>query len=204
MSLVSTLARLEAMEMSRAVPVTAFRHRHLSDRPLVIVPLTMAGEAGAPMAAMVGTSRTRSAMLVVAQPRNRDQRFAFAAQLGRIVMDYIDSCRVHRREIARGRSEMSSVYTDAPQLLVPNDGGIKALADLGRMCRFRSTSGPYPVSSVVPQLGVWLTFLADQAEQAGTALLLPVTDLLSEHWATGQSMLENQNLSSLMAWIDPP
>ena len=204
MSLVSMLARLEAMESSRAVLLTAFRHRHLSDRPLVIVPLTMAGEAGAPMAAMLGTSRTRPQLLVVSQPRNRDQRFAFAAELGRIVMDYVDSCRSQRRSAAGTRGTARSRYTNAPQMLVPNRSGIKALSNLGRMCRFRSTTGPYPVSPAVPQLGAWLTFFADHAEQAGTAMLLPVTDLLSEHWATGQSMLENQNLPSLLAWIDPP
>ena len=35
-------------------------------------------------------------------------------------------------------------------------------------------------------------------------MLLPVTAMLVEHWATGQSTLEDQNLVSLMAWIAPP
>ncbi|MFF6961674.1 hypothetical protein [Streptomyces sp. NPDC008317] len=199
MSMLSALARAEAMEAMEAVPLTAFRHRRLSDRPLVIVPLTMAGEAGAPLAAIAGTSRRSPTLLVVPQPRNRDHRFAFAAGLGQIVTQYIDSFRQDRRgEGAKSR------YTDAPQILLPNPGGIKALADLGRMCRFRSTSGPYAVPQVVPEFGRWLTFLVEQAEQAGTSVLLPVTGLLAEHWATGQSSLEDQNLASLMAWIAPP
>ncbi|MFF3336420.1 hypothetical protein ACFYWX_44190 [Streptomyces sp. NPDC002888] len=197
--MLSALAQVEAMETMTAVRRTEFRHRRLSGRPLVIIPLMMAGEAGAPLAAMVGTAKRDMTLLVVPQPRNRDQRFAFAADLGRIVMGYIDSCRQDRR----GNSDRSH-YSDAPQILVPNHGGVKALADLGRMCRFRSTSGPYAVPDVVPEFGMWLTFLVDTAEQAGTSLLLPVTLMLTEHWATGQSTLEDQNLASLMAWIAPP
>ncbi|GAA1937218.1 hypothetical protein [Amycolatopsis minnesotensis] len=203
MSRVSALAHVEAMESMTAMPLTRFRHRRLSDRPLVVVPLTMAGEAGAPLAVLVGDSRRRRTLLVVDQPRNRDQRFAFAADLGRIVLDYLDFCRGNREDLSRG-DERRTRYTTAPQLLVPNTGGIKALGDLGRMCRFRRTTGPYPVPEVVPELGKWLTFFVDTAEQAGTSMLLPVTGLLSEHWATGQSSLEDQNLASLMAWISPP
>ncbi|MEU3411307.1 hypothetical protein ABZ760_08545 [Streptomyces sp. NPDC006658] len=198
-STLSALAHVQAMESMQAVPLTEFRHRHLSARPLVIIPLAMAGEAGAPLAAMVGSAKRSGTLLIVAQPRNRDQRFAFAADLGRIVMDYIDSFRQDRR----GDGERSR-YTDAPQILVPNPGGVKALADLGRMCRFRATSGPYAVPDVVPEFGMWLTFLVERAEQAGTSVLLPVTAMLTEHWATGQSTLEDQNLASLMAWIAPP
>ncbi|MCZ4508159.1 hypothetical protein O3Q52_08075 [Streptomyces sp. ActVer] len=199
MSTLSALAHVQAMETMQAMPRTEFRHRHLSGRPLVVIPLAMAGEAGAPLAAMVGSAKRNGTLLVVAQPRNRDQRFAFAADLGRIVMDYINSFRQDRR----GEGERSR-YTDVPQILVPNTGGVKALADLGRMCRFRATSGPYAVPDVVPEFGMWLTFLVDRAEQAGTSMLLPVTAMLTEHWATGQSTLEDQNLASLMAWIAPP
>jgi hypothetical protein len=204
MSRVSALAHLEAMEAMTAMPLTRFRHRHLSNRPLVVIPLTMAGEAGTPLAVLVGESRRSPTLLVVDQPRNRDQRFAFAAEFGRIVMDYIDSCRQDRLEIPSRSEERRSRYTSAPQILVPNPGGFRALSDLGRMCRFRRTTGPYPVPAVVPELGKWLTFLVETAEQAGTSMLLPMTGLLGEHWATGQSALEDQNLASVMAWIAPP
>lgn len=204
MSMVSALTRLEAMERSTAVPLTRFRHHHLSDRPLVVVPLTMAGEAGTPLAAMVGDTRRSPTLLVVGQPRDRNQRFAFAAELGRILRDYIDSCRLDRRETTTRNKESRSRYTQAPQILVPNPGGIDALADLGRICRYRRTEGPYRVPAGVPELGMWLTFLAESAEQAGTSMLLSATDLLAAHWATGQSALEDRNLASLMAWIARP
>ncbi|MEV6338719.1 hypothetical protein AB0M12_28855 [Nocardia vinacea] len=204
MSRVSALARLEAMDAKRAVPITKFRHRRLSQRPLVVVPLSMAGEAGAPLAAIVGEARQAPTLLVVGQPRDRVQRFVFAADLGRKVMGHIDSCRIDRSDIPTKSGEARSFYTDAPQILVPNRGGIKFLADLGRACRFRETTGDYPVPEGVPEFGRWLTFLADSAEQAGTSMLMAATDLLAEHWATGQSGLEDQNLAALMAWIAPP
>ena len=48
------------------------------------------GEANAPLAAMVGDDPDSRSLLVVYQPRNRDQRFAFAAELAEIVLGYLD------------------------------------------------------------------------------------------------------------------
>jgi hypothetical protein len=206
MSLVSTLARAEAMITHKAQPIASFRHRHLSDRPLVLIPLMMAGEAAAPLAVMLGTSKYGGGqILTVPQPRNRDQRFAFAADLGRIVMDYIDSFRADRVESSSGgEGEAASRFSDAPQILVPNRGGITAVRHLGRMTRFRQVDGPSPVDAVVPEAGFWFTVMAERAEYAGSSLLIAMTDLLSELWATGQSSMEDQNLASLIGWIDPP
>ena len=204
MTLVSTLARAEAMVTQQALPIAAFRHRHLSDRPLVMIPLLMAGEAAAPLGMMVGSSKYNdSQILTVPQPRNRDQRFDFAARLGRIVMDYIDSFRTDRVEGAGGDGEAASRFSDAPQILVPNRGGITAVWHLGRMTRFRRADGSSPVDPVVPEAGFWFTALAERAEYAGSCLLIAMTDLLSELWATGQSPMEDQNLASLVGWIDP-
>ncbi|MFX0578747.1 hypothetical protein [Nocardia nepalensis] len=204
MSKVSALARLEAMESMRAVPITKFRHRRLSAKPLVVIPLVMAGEAGSPLAVMVGSAKRSARLIIVGQPRNPDQRFIFAAEFGSVVMKYINEFRTNRREIRTKGGGSRSQFVAAPQILVPNRGGIQALKDLGRTCRFRKTTGDYPVPAVVPELGTWLTALTDSAEQAGTSMLLAVTDLLTEHWATGQSTFEDQNLASVMAWIAPP
>lgn len=91
MSLIATLARLEAVSTGRAQPAATVRHRHLSEHPLVFVPLTTAGEAGAPLGALVGTDRDAPRLLVVPQPRDRDLRFAFLAELADVVLPYLDS-----------------------------------------------------------------------------------------------------------------
>ena len=56
----------------------------------------------------------------------------------------------------------------------------------------------------MPALGKWLTFLADSADHPGSALLADLTSLLAEHWASGQSPLEDSSLAAQLAWIDPP
>ena len=92
---------------------------------------------------------------------------------------------------------------DAPQLLVPNPNAAAFLRLLGRSTRLRRTDGEYAVRPTVPLLGRWLTHYAERAEVPGSVLLLPMTTALADHWATGQSDLEDANLAALLGWIDP-
>ncbi|MCH5671664.1 hypothetical protein [Streptomyces gilvus] len=218
MSLISTLSRLEAVRTGRAQPAATVRHRHLADRPLVFVPLTTAGEAGAPLGALVGTERDAPRLLVVPQPRDRDLRFAFLAELADAVLPYIDA---HAEDVeAAERTETDpetgkrvkvevELCADAPQLIVPSRAGIDFVRLLGRSMRFRRTAEqdpetPYPAPPRVPLLGRWLTHFGERARVPGSSLLLAMTDVLSRHWATGQSNLEDQHLGALLAWIAPP
>jgi hypothetical protein len=203
MSTLTALARAEAFAAGRAGPIATVRHLHVHDRPLVLIPLAMAGEANAPLAAMVGSARADPQLLVVAQPRNRDERFAFAARLGDIVRDYVESCTGVAEPIAvdRGR-DVRFRFVDAPQLWVPNTGGVDFLRLFGRSTRFRTVDGEYPVLPSVPLLGRWLTFFANSAEVPGACLLLNAVQALGLHWATGQSSAEDAQLATLLAWID--
>jgi hypothetical protein len=198
MSTLTSLARARAFELERAVPIAVCRHVHISARPLVFVPLSMAGEANAPLACLVGSSPTDPSLLVVAQPRNRDLRFAFAAALATIVLDYVDTFTVSM-ELDRDRG----TFTDAPQVLVANPAGVAFTRLLGRSTRFRRSDGPYPVDANVPLLGRWLTHFAEQTERPGSSIMLAMTTVLAEHWATGQSAMEDANLAALMGWIAP-
>ncbi|PTA44514.1 hypothetical protein [Micromonospora sp. RP3T] len=205
MSTLRALARAQAVAAGRAQPVATVRHLHLSDRPLVLVPLALAGEANAPLAVLVGAAPDEARLLVVPQPRNRDQRFAFAAELAGIVLPYLDSFRGVTEAVAvdRGR-DVRHRYVDAPQLLVPNPAGITFLRLFGRSTRFRRPDGDHPVYPSVPLLGRWLTFFAERAEQPGSAALLAMTDALTLHWATGQSAVEDLHLPAVLGWLDPP
>ncbi|MEU0146429.1 hypothetical protein ABZ119_10780 [Streptomyces sp. NPDC006288] len=218
MSLITTLARLEAVDSGRAQPLATVRHRHLTDGPLVLVPLTTAGEAGAPLGALVGTDRTAPRLLVVPQPRDRDLRFAFLAELAEAVLPHIESYAdvVETAERAETDPETGKkvkveveLCTDAAQLVVPGRAGIDFVRLLGRSMRFRRTveddpDTPYPAPARVPLLGRWLTHYGERARVPGSSLLLAVTDLVNRHWATGQSSLEDQHLGALLAWVDPP
>ncbi|MFH9799312.1 hypothetical protein [Streptomyces virginiae] len=217
MPLLSTLARLEAVRAGRAQPLATVRHRHLSENPLVFVPLTTAGEAGAPLGAMVGTDPNEPRVFVIPQPRDRDLRWAFLADLGVHVLAHIDAYAdavepAERSETDPETGKRVKVETelcvDAPQLIVPSRAGIEYVRLLGRSMRFRRTAeedpdNPYPAPSRVPLLGRWFTHLGERARVPGSSMLLSATDLLSRHWATGQSNLEDQHLGALLAWIAP-
>lgn len=206
MSALTALARVQAVAAGRAQPVATVRHVHVHHRPLILVPLVLAGEANAPLAALVGTERDAPQLLVVPQPRNRDQRFAFAAELAGAVVSYVEGFAagpVEQVPIERGK-ETRDRFTDAPQILVPNPAGIAFLRLFGRSTRFRRADGEYAVEPRVPVLGRWLTFLAERAEHPGSCLLLAATEALALHWASGQSALEDQNLAALLGWIRPP
>ncbi|MGW1194358.1 hypothetical protein ACWD4B_00645 [Streptomyces sp. NPDC002536] len=203
MSLLTTLARVEAVQAGKAQPLATVRHRYLSERPLVLVLFTTAGEAGAPLGALVGTERDAPRLLAVPQPRDRDLRFAFLAELADVMLPYIEQYG----EADGGEGE--EPCPDAPQILVPNAPGVEYVRLLGRSMRFRRTAeqdpeAPYPAPPRVPLLGRWLTHVGERARVPGASLLLPMTHLLGRHWATGQSRLEDQHLGALLAWIDPP
>ncbi|WP_241684512.1 hypothetical protein [Actinomadura sp. J1-007] len=205
MSALTSLAQLQASAAGVAQPLATVRHCHLSDAPLVLVPLKLAGEAAAPLAVMLGSGPDDPSLLIVAQPRNRDLRFAFAAELAKLVLNHIETSRGAVEELPPGKDGEERIrYSDAPQFLVPNRGGVGFLRMLGRSTRFRSTEGPYAVEPAVPVLGRWLTWLADRHDRPGSSLLMAMTEALRLHWATGQSALEDGNLAALVGWIDPP
>jgi hypothetical protein len=207
MSVLTALARARAVESETAQPLCTVRHVHISERPLVFVPLALAGEASAPLAAMVGRDQDAPAVLIVAQPRNRDQRFAFAAALGTVIAGHIEWFTAGAEVLPGTRpgiAEPRTRFPGAPQVWVPNRSGIGFARLLGRSTRFRRTQGEWAVGPAVPVLGRWLTYLTERAEVPGSCLMLAATEALSLHWASGQSPAEDLNLAALLGWIDPP
>ncbi|MEU9037260.1 hypothetical protein AB0D45_20485 [Streptomyces sp. NPDC048352] len=218
MPLLSTLARLEAVRAGRARPLATVRHRHLGERPLVFVPLTTAGEAGAPLGAMLGTDPDDPSVFVIPQPRDRDLRWEFLAALAAQVMAYVDAYADVVEPAERTETDPETgkkvkveaeLCVDAPQIIVPSRAGIEYVRLLGRSMRFRRTAeedpeNPYPAPTQVPLLGRWFTHLAERSRVPGSSMLMAATELLGRHWATGQSSLEDQHLGALLGWIDPP
>jgi hypothetical protein len=214
-TLLTAFARAEAAAAGRAQRIRAVRHVHLSRRPLVVIPLQLAGEACAPLAIMLGDDPDKARLLTVYEPRDRARRFEFAADLAEVVLGHLDGYLpadddpedpdnpgVHRDERDQA-APAPEPLPDAPQLLVPNPNAAAFLRLLGRSTRLRRTDGEYAVRPTVPLLGRWLTHYAERAEFPGSVLLLPMTTALADHWATGQSDLEDANLAALLGWIDP-
>lgn len=201
MSLLTSLARLRALDEGIAQPIATVRHCHLSARPMVFVPLKLSGEAAAPLAAVLGADRDRPHLLVVTQPRNRDLRFAWAAELAGVLLPYVEGFLSDTETVERRNADPYERALDAPQLLVPNTAGIAFTRLLGRSTRFRRPDGPYPVPETVPLLGRWLTYFGERAAFPGSSLMLAATEELGRHWASGQSGLEDANLAALLGWI---
>jgi hypothetical protein len=206
MTVLTALARVAAATAGRAQPTKTARHVHLSGRPLVLVAAQLAGEACAPLAVLAGDDREKPHLLAVYEPRDRTQRFEFAAALAAIVLPYIDGYAGDADSAgdgATGQGERADPYPDAPQLLVPNLPTVAFLRLLGRSTRFRRTEGEYAVPATVPLLGRWLTHFTERAEVTPSAQLLSMTAVLADHWASGQSAAEDANLAALLGWIDP-
>jgi len=203
-STLTSLARAQAQARDIAQPVATVRHVHIAERPLVFIPLALAGEANAPLAALIGDDPAAPRLLTVSQPRNRDERFAFAAELARVIVPYLEGFAATTEEVGGGRGETRPRSLNAPQVVLPNQAGIGFTRLLGRSTRFRRPDGDYPVDPAVPVLGRWLSFLAERVEEPGSCLLIAATEVLARHWASGQSELEDRNLATLLAWIDPP
>ncbi|TXK41208.1 hypothetical protein [Nonomuraea sp. C10] len=201
MSLLTSLARLRAIDEGVAQPIATVRHCHLSARPMVFIPLKLSGEAAAPLAAMLGTDPAEPRLLAVAQPRNRDLRFAWTADLAGVLLPYVAGFTAETETVERRGADPYERALDAPQLIVPNRAGVAFTRLLGRSTRFRRTDGPFPVPQGVPLLGRWLTYFAERAAHPGSSLMLAATDELARHWASGQSALEDANLAALLAWI---
>jgi hypothetical protein len=203
LSTLVALARAQASATDRAQPIATVCHLHVSAQPFVLIPLAMAGEAHAPLAVLAGADPRAPELLVVSQPRNRDERFAFADALATRLVPYLESFAGETETVAvdRGR-DVRHRFVDAPQVWVPNPGGVDFLRLFGRSTRFRRIDGERPVPPSVPLLGRWLTFLANAAEVPGSALLPNAVQALGLHWATGQSGAEDAHLASLLAWIE--
>ncbi|MGC5007809.1 hypothetical protein [Streptomyces sp. NBC_00353] len=201
MSRLSTLLRLEAAETETVQDASMIGHFHLTDQPLIFLPLNRSGTEATPLAVMLGSDPGHPRLLV-APPGGRPT--AFREELADHVLTYINSFQNTEHLPAKGKKPSRERHTHAPQLLVANRKSIPYVQRLGRALRFTDTpEGTDPARSV-SRLGQWLTFFADHAEHPGSAFLLALTDLLATRWITGQSRLEDEHLAALLAWIDPP
>ncbi|GGK34435.1 hypothetical protein [Nocardia camponoti] len=206
MSVLSALAKVEAARTGRAQPKATVRHCHIAERPLVVIPLKLAGEAAAPLALLAGTSPDDARLLIVPQPRDRVLRLRFAEQFASVLLPMIARFTDDTEPVIVDKKTNETVdrCVDAPQIWVPNPAGVSFLRLLGRSLRFRRTEGDDAVAEAIPALGRWLTWFCDRAEHPGSTALSPLTTHLSTHWTTGQSALEDANLSALLGWIAPP
>jgi hypothetical protein len=200
-------AGLLAARDGAAVQVASCRHVHLSRRLFGIAGYHLAGEIGAPIGILFGTSRDKPKLVVMGEPRNRDLRFQnlvpFATAFNRYVMGFDDLFDVTRSRRGGGTYTYADI-ADAPQLLVPNRATATWItATMGRSLRYLRTDGAYPVDPALPAAGAHLTFFEGRRAVPGSSMTLVATEALGTHWVTPQTAAEDESLATLLAWIDP-
>ncbi|SFL37443.1 hypothetical protein [Geodermatophilus ruber] len=195
MTVFDAYLKVRAAAEDRALPRASMCHRHLSDEPLVIVTYKLAGDPASPVGVLVGTDREDPHFFCAPEPRNRDLRFGLINPFAEIVLQYLNGYE----PIEGDPGAMTE--RPCPQLVVPNTATAQFLEVLGRSIRHPGPAGLIPPTTV--QAGRHLAWFGGQSEHPGQALVLPMTDLLCQHWTTGQSALEDELLAAVLAWVTP-
>jgi hypothetical protein len=95
------------------------------------------------------------------------------------------------------------IPADALQIVVPNKSTVAALGLLGRYLAYLSDRGGVAPDPALVEAGKHLRFYARNARVPGQALLIPLDQLVADHWATLLSPFEQANLAALDAQIEP-
>lgn len=184
-SALDTLLHLEAADSGLVQARATRRHVHLDANPMAVAVYKLAGDAASPVAIIYGTDALRPRLLVAPEPRSREIRFELLNQFMPDLLMWM-----------HGRPDGT-----APQLLVANPSSGAFLGLLGRSLRHPPRDGSVPLDTVLAARH--LAWLDERSEHPGGTVILPLTAVLAQHWRTGQSDLEDAQLATLLAWIDP-
>lgn len=189
---------------------SSVRHRRLQDEPIALVAWHLGGEPFSVAALAYGTSPDDFELAVPGQALNRDRLFAALLPVAHWFNQRFEEPWARRTEVPIGKKNPRWVERapDAPQVVVPNAGAVKALGRLGRRLAYLPTEvtpdGPPPADPALVRFGRHLLWLTGEARRPGQQLLIDTCGLVASNWVTPQTPGERANLASLDAWVEPP
>lgn len=177
----SAIAKMQARVEGRAVLISDVLRVDPDPDAFVLAPIKMAGE-GRLWAVAYGRRGDAPAFSFTPDPRNRDDEASSVINpLAVTLEEYFQECRAIKR---------------APQVWVSSGSAVRLLSALSERRGSRHDAN-------VAKLGLRLHFLSDRHDYAGQQVLHSASQVLSAHFATGQSPLEDQHLGAFLAWFAP-
>jgi hypothetical protein len=182
MKALKVVARLLAQERGEAVQISRERAYPISDRPLVMIPIVMAGEAPALFALGIGDGSKPCIVHVCAEPRNRDQQYNM---------------------LERAATDMQTILAtwERNPALMPQV--ITSSRDASRMCLATIQRMAYAPRPALKKAGRQLFWLDRRCEQPDSACVLSMPAAICELYATGQDDHADSHLGALLEWLKP-
>lgn len=187
MSELAVFARLKAYLAGEAVRLGNTRNIPISGRPLVLVPIQMAGEAPALLAIGIGDLESNLTVYSCPNPTNRDHQYALLGNMARAIHQAFEGWRA-------GPTLM-------PQVICQSDAALSLiLAVVDRMAYVDSGN---PTTSVIRDVGRQLAFFDKRFERADSAAIISATALVTKLYATGQDPYADTHLGTVVEWLKP-
>ncbi|MBY0611097.1 MAG: hypothetical protein K2P80_02825 [Beijerinckiaceae bacterium] len=180
--LLSVVARMRALEKGEAVPIVSQRQVIIQPHARIVTMLSMAGEDTSVHAVAIGRLGVAPQIKVAPDPRRRDDQYELLLWLLPQFEDYYTWCR--KKETF-------------PQIWVSSYSALGHLDTLADRLRFTDDAR-------VKRLGELWTYAGERSPIAGQQALISATIALRAHYATGQQDTEDEHLSALLTWIEPP
>jgi hypothetical protein len=194
-----------ANETGEAMPKSLYRHRAITPDPLIVLPWQLGAEPYVVAAVAIGRQHGPFNLYVPGYPLNRTLLYSsllgfahqFNAAFEAPAAGPVD-------ELERG-ADVLEVPRTLPQVIVPNAEGLALLGRIGRRLAYLPTTGTVtPADPALVRLGRHLQWLARYARTPGQQLILPLSQLLIDHYIVAMSELEMRSLSAMNAWIARP
>jgi hypothetical protein len=176
------VARLLAQERGEAVRLTRQRPYPLSDYPMVLVPIAMAGASPALFALGLGDGVAPCQVYVCCEPRNRAQQYDMLGRTAQAMEAFLHS--------------WASNSALMPQLITPS----RDASHLGLVTIHRLTYAPQPALRGVGRQLHWLDRVFERSDSAA---LLCMPSALCELFATGQDEHADTHLGAVLEWLKP-